>query len=760
LNGLPVALGEALAALGASADIVAAGRNFDAAGTGAADVNVPALPANLEALVGFQAALAERFANDVAFNGGAPEIIDAYLRFLAQGGQIAAFQETYAALVTSYLELLSTGGFPADFTGLGALDVQAYLDYLNAIGALGRLGDAQQGLIAEYLAFLRSGGVPSAFIASNVTLSSDVVALYQTAISDFITFVTAGGAPSQFDGLSQDLLTRYIQLLESSGVLETIFGAQAEILQAYADFLAGGGAADAFDGLDDLGLSDALAQQYTEVLQTLISTLVDGGNLADLNIPAASLVSFIDALERAGLLSDAFADQRDILLAFSQFVADGGAPDAFDGFGALGLSDAAAVQLEASVDALIAVFSAGGGFADFTGDLDAVLAAIERLQGAGRLSDLFGAALAAQLEAFTLFVENGGTPGAFDGFTAIPLDAAAQADLVATVTQFITALASGADFTDLLDEYQAFIAALTRLTDAGDLADLFGAQAGIFTQLFTFLASGGNPVDFDFTGLIGAGGGNMGGGDMGGGGATGGERSDQFVAYTSSIVGVDQRAPATVTYDDATGAPIGYVWDFIAPDRTEPEEQPSIGAAELKDGGSAGTVLGWGRWAGGRTSGRFYANTDGFDLPADGGWHLITGEPATNLPTSGTVEYDLIGWTAPTRRDGAVAPGTLDSARAVVAFGTQSRIGVDLNLTIGGEGYTVSTAGGADNPSQGLIIGEFNYLTEVGFRGDSFNGGASASGGSLCNGASAGCNATITGFLAGDGASHVGLAYT
>ena len=192
----------------------------------------------------------------------------------------------------------------------------------------------------------------------------------------------------------------------------------------------------------------------------------------------------------------------------------------------------------------------------------------------------------------------------------------------------------------------------------------------------------------------------------------------------------------------------------------ERPEQPTIGDATLNDAGSVGTVVGWGRWAGGLTGGRFYNLRNGVELPEDGGWHVITGTPATNVPTSGTIQYELVGSTAPTRRDGAVAPGTLDSARAAIAFGTQSRLGVEMDLTIGGEGYNVTTVGGADDPSQGLTIGEPSFLTDVGFRGDSFDGSASASGGSLCNGASQGCNATITGFLAGEGASHIALAYT
>ena len=235
-------------------------------------------------------------------------------------------------------------------------------------------------------------------------------------------------------------------------------------------------------------------------------------------------------------------------------------------------------------------------------------------------------------------------------------------------------------------------------------------------------------------------------------------RDDQFVIYASNTIGIDSRTPATVTYDQTTGAPIAYQWQLN--DFTRERERPDIGSASLVESGSVGDVIGWARWADGTSGGRYY-DIQTVDLPANAGWHIVSGELVSNLPTSGTVTYDLIGNTSPTIRDGSLAPGTLDSAQAAVAFGTIPRVGVELGLTIGGESYSISSPGGVSDLSQGWALQEADGTSQLAyFGGNSFQGNIVASGGSLCSGAAANCNALLNGFLAGDGATHMGLAYT
>src|SRR3546814_10897042 len=82
--------------------------------------------------------------------------------------------------------------------------------------------------------------------------------------------------------------------------------------------------------------------------------------------------------------------------------------------------------------------------------------------------------------------------------------------------------------------------------------------------------------------------------------------------------------------------------------------------------------------------------------------HMVYGEPATNLPASGTVSYAMIGATKPTIRDGSLAPGSI-SGSAAVAFGSVAKIGLDLQVSIGGHAYAVATTGGVAAPDSSQI---------------------------------------------------------
>ena len=1292
LNGLPVALGEALAALGASSDIVAAGQAFDAVAQGGLNsLTLQTLPNDFERLLEFQNEIAARVSSDFTFDGASPAIIDAYLRYLAGGGRIAEFQAVYANLLGSYFEILLQGGFPSDFQGLSPADVQAYLNYLNAVGGLGVLGEAQQALVAEYLAFLADGGVPANFIFSDVTLNEGTIDLYFGFLSDFVAFIRSGGAPSDFTALDQTLLARYIQLLASAGQLQALFGAQADIFEDYADFLANGGNPNDFPGLNDFGLSDELIAEYTSNLQMLLTSLFNGADISDFGIDAATLATQISQLENEGVLSEAFAAQRAILLQFAAFIEAGGTPDNFTGFAALGFSDAVVQSYAAAINSLLALVASGSDISEFTGNFDVLLAYIAQLQAAGQLGDAFTAAQQEALNAFLTFVANGGAAADFDGFLSLGLNDAVVQAYVEAITEFLQFLADGGaiadyqgnlaalieqiadlqasgqlagafdqDVLDALNAYLAFLAEggvpadftgfddidfgnggtgstadgsfedgpevsltteinpdapidfdfrtargralvdtgaangnfrintrafnfprlgsfrdedglpsreflftvndldlvasgrfgdvlLTRHVGPGtaavgglgmqldgtvaidsvfvqnassglptggevvyDLTQTLGVQTvgyegdatfdmvlgvrfgtlplvaanailradtdyiystagdgvsgldfsntnnqpsrpdlggllnlvsgqgafcasgtdcflftsfvpnadytqlggtiitrsnsaddamaaatvvldardassvvtevpdvtpgGMVTAAFgsdranivtaeagasnrTFISTGvfrRTPIAVDMQGLseinrglsnvfergdaavvdlagdtewqigrwvgligdgtiyspnsglayaliplmdgipgngrveytllgatspvygdgstapgtfdgsavlvlgasalfgidatvtmpdatygftstggledpsirlnfrdqlldgfasgsqltttmtgngaacpngiescqtqvrVGIGGNNAEYASVGyaiydearttagvsGTAVFGGEieldepdtpvagdvREDQFVIYASNTIGIDSRTPATVTYDEATGAPIAYQWQLN--DFTRERERPEIGSASLVESGSAGDVIGWARWADGTSGGRYY-DIQTVDLPANSGWHLVSGELATNLPASGTVTYDLIGNTSPTIRDASLAPGTLDSAQAAVAFGTIPRVGVELALTIGGESYSLSSPGGVSDLSQGWQLQQADGGNQLAyFGGNSFQNNIVASGGSLCSGTTANCNALLNGFLAGDGATHMGIAYT
>lgn len=1186
LNGIPVVLGDALAALGASSDIVAAARQFDAVQQGLADVSTPALPGNLETLLELQSLLAARLAVLGGFNGSSPAIIDSYLRFLAGGGQVAEFQSAYLALITTYLDLLTAGGFAGDFAGLSAADIQTYLDYLESIGGLGQLGGNQQALITEYLAFLRAGGNPNDFIFSAVQLDPTLVALYQTSLDGFINFIRGGGQPADFTAIDQATLVRYILLLSSAGQLEALFGPQADVLRTYADFVAAGGAPNDFSRIDEFGLSDALIADYTLALQSFLDFLFNGGMIANFDGDPVALTTFISQLEQAGALQTALPTQRTVLLAFVQFIEAGNAASDFRGFLALGLSDTVVQAYTATINIFVQFVIDGGDIANFDGDLSAVLSNLADLQAAGAFNTAFDQAVRDALVAFQAFIADGNAAADFTGFEPLvdtgdggdgtttpptpgsytysggfventdvrtfagfqgyrngadvdidddgalltagtnivvgniyisrgsatnaevygdeyaligrftdgeailnfaPLEIPVNGGLHWASVQPITGTmpttgrivydllaATSPTFTDGRTEPGVFdgevtlgfatsgfdfglSGSLVMPESGGDVTYMFETEgysdgslidggnvsgnltsglsyfadftsgngevcnAGSISCAFTFYlvgagpevnrvvidylteqrrlqgsrlvsgigvsgaamfgapgtyTSGGNdggsfdyqdglavayagqdvgldfrpgarvafdasgrPIaynvgederpdigsatiaeggsaadgaigwarwangttggryysttdgfvlgpndgfhivsvapltdvptagtvnyqlagatsptvrdgsltpgsfqgemainfgtivtaDFDFDvsiddatygfgatgrtvgtnglffannmavsgsgsvcptatclaqlrGVLGGPGANAVGvsynfaesdvqnlrtygaaaftavADTGGSSVEGTARSDQFVVYSSNEIGIDAREPAIVTYDDTTGAPIAYTWNLN--DFTRDNESPEIGTATQREAGSVQNVIGWARWAGGTTSGDFYSSDPGVVLPENAGWHVLAGTPATNIPTLGTVSYNLIGNTNPTIRDGSVAPGTLDTARAAVAFGTVARVGMELGLTVGGESYSISSVGGVGDLSQGMEISADEAGRNVRFGGNGLNGTLTASGGSLCDGSTAGCNATLNGFLAGEGASHMGVSYT
>ena len=232
-------------------------------------------------------------------------------------------------------------------------------------------------------------------------------------------------------------------------------------------------------------------------------------------------------------------------------------------------------------------------------------------------------------------------------------------------------------------------------------------------------------------------------------------RENQYVVYAAgNNIGIDSRTPApnrnppfplNVTYS-ASGAPIAYEWSA--------SESPTIGTAKEFESGSVGNIIGWTRWADGTTGGAFYNNPEK-TFSATQGWHILAGSPVTNIPTSGSVTYELVGATAPTIRDGSLAPGSFDGNLAV-AFGATPMVGFDFAVDIGGSSYSFGTAGGSSDPGNGgrpiETTGDFAFT----FFGNDL---PVTGNGSICAGSGA-CNASMRGFLAGDGASHVGISYT
>tara|TARA_R110001599_G_scaffold352744_1_gene588423 strand:+ start:199 stop:1812 length:1614 start_codon:yes stop_codon:yes gene_type:complete len=228
-------------------------------------------------------------------------------------------------------------------------------------------------------------------------------------------------------------------------------------------------------------------------------------------------------------------------------------------------------------------------------------------------------------------------------------------------------------------------------------------------------------------------------------------RSGQLLAYSGTRVGIDARQPVDVTYSDYAGAPIAYVWTLN--DYTIANEHPTIGTARQIEAGSVGEIISWARWADGTTGG-----SSEIAMTANQGWHLITGAPPSNIPTTGTVTYELVSQTAPTNRDGSLKPGLFVGNLAVAFGAAQPRVGFDFQVSIGGDAYNFGTPGGAADASNGgrpvELTGDYAYT--FGSGQDMF---LVTGGGPLCGG-SGDCTASFRGFLAGEEASHVGVSYT
>ncbi len=211
--------------------------------------------------------------------------------------------------------------------------------------------------------------------------------------------------------------------------------------------------------------------------------------------------------------------------------------------------------------------------------------------------------------------------------------------------------------------------------------------------------------------------------------------------YAGKDVGLDARGEADVAYDDA-GRPIAYVWTLN--DSTLENERPTIGTASIAEGGSASDgEISWARWHDGTTGGRYFGAPT-FDLGADDGFHLTSVVRATDLPTSGTVDYVLAGATAPTVGNGSVAPGTFDGSLSV-NFGAEATADFDFTVGIDSGSYNFGATGRPVETS-GDFFGEFggNNLAVTGT-------------GTVCPAGA--CEASVRGILGGVGGRVAGISY-
>ncbi len=731
-NGQPVSLGQALAAIGASGDVVSAAVRLQATAENPSLATFPV--GDAATLVEYATRLSQIYGAP-AFQGAGPDLVRAYLSYLEDGGLPAQFQTAYGALMTQYIELLQSGGLPADFTGASAAAINAYLAYVRATGAFNGLSAEYQTFINTYLEALAAGGGVGG-------IGDGFTTAYVQAITAYISFLQGGGLPSQYTALSATVIRQYLEALAGTGLLNTLFGAQATAIQAYLDYLRTGGNPDQFPGLPTTPTTPTnpnpvdpgpVGPAVAIAVRGSLSFGVPGQNghtsLAQQNVPFASgrpteiptgssviyteNGTFADVFENDALIVGRFTGGKFTLSGREWTLNENqGVHYAFAKTGVTTIPTSGAVTYSL-LSATKATFENGASApGTFAAQLAVTYGASVRVAIDGTIT--------MPNDATYSFTSPSGAANPSGGFTANP-HAQGSYTFTSAVTGQGRACAGTADCTMRFyltpaGANAAYLAA-SYATNGGERisgAAAFG-PAGSTPTTPTTPTQPGTPT----------------------------VATNQNLAYAGSEIGIDGRDKVTITTDGA-GTLDKYVWT------KNTTEAPERGTNKSLEAGAAGSVIGWSRWADGKTAGTFFTMAP-VTRGANSGVALVYGEPATNVPTTGTATYALVGSTKPTIRDGSVAPGSVTGS-AAVAFGATAKVGVDMNVAIGGHTYAVKTTGGVATPGSSEISVR---ATDMAF---SKYGIGLASGGPACGGAT--CEVDITGFLAGAGASHVGLAYT
>lgn len=144
----------------------------------------------------------------------------------------------------------------------------------------------------------------------------------------------------------------------------------------------------------------------------------------------------------------------------------------------------------------------------------------------------------------------------------------------------------------------------------------------------------------------------------------------------------------------------------------------SNGSSVPQSAGNDG-VIAWGRWVGGQDS-------QGNNFASGGPFHYVVGLPVTNMPTTGTASYDIIG---------ATASCNFSCGQTAVTAST-------LSVNFGTSGGTFT---------MGMLIGgaPMNGGGSLSLSGTTFNASGSIAGNSMFG----------SGFFAGPAASRAGMAY-
>jgi hypothetical protein len=149
---------------------------------------------------------------------------------------------------------------------------------------------------------------------------------------------------------------------------------------------------------------------------------------------------------------------------------------------------------------------------------------------------------------------------------------------------------------------------------------------------------------------------------------------------------------------------------LLAQDNSDPQQPATfdIGTSAVAESDADPLImLRWGRWSGGDAIRTTLANGSvlAFDLTQQS-LHWVEGADSATppvIPTTGTVNYQLAGWTTPTDRAGNL--GTLNSAAFTADFTAQT-VDSALDITINGLNW-VATGQGLIGAQSGLPAHQF-----------------------------------------------------
>jgi hypothetical protein len=540
-NGLPVALGEALAAAGANGDILGAARRIDAYDR---NPSLTALPQGDYVRLTAYAAQASAPLGGAAFNGAGADIVRSYFEYLAKGGVASDFRTGYARILLSYLDLLRAGALPSSFNaatqsqlsayiafigrtdGFGALSatnrnlldayltflggggtpdgfngratslVASYLDYVRAGGDPAKFTAASQSVVSQYLQILQSGAIKGQLTAANQALldvylasvarTGDGLAFSASAagsLASFTVYLNGGGFPSQYTAIDAATLRSYLETLDATGLFDRVLGSQAGFLRSYLTYLRSGAKPDAFDKLP-INILTAQAASLNA-----FAAFLNGGGLpsAYSALTADQITAYLAALQSANRFA-LTGDNAKLFADYYAFLASGGARDAFGGL-PINVLTGQATALGAYY-----TYIQGGGTPSLYGGLTQaqVLAYLKALQDSGLFASLLGTN-ASFLADYYAFLRTGGNPDIYAGLPNVDLNAYA-----AQVSTFVAYLKSGklpsAYGTLSVDQLRAYLNALSA---SGKLATLLGSDAGFLADYLAYLQTGGAPDAFN-----------------------------------------------------------------------------------------------------------------------------------------------------------------------------------------------------------------------------------------------------------------------